>query len=191
MPRNPQVCMLFGLAAMALAWPTCTFAVIERPLKLATMIESSDQILLAKVTNWQPDKPVAVLTVEKSLKGETAFDRLAVRLDGEKQAETRQLLARLAADVPVAIFVTESKGQFVGLAYTNGTWFQLIGKPADGRVVWQFTHIEPYLRRTYRGTTAELLQLLPDVVAGKVKAPPLDPRVKPGIGPPLAEAVGQ
>jgi hypothetical protein len=152
------------------------------------MIESSDQILLAKVTTWQPEKPVAVLTVEKSLKGEQAFERLAVRLDGEKEVETRQLLARLGADVPVALFITESKGQYVGLAFTNGTWFQLIGKQANGRIVWQFTHLEPYLRRTYQGTTVELLRLLPEVIAGKVNAPPLDPKAKPGIGPPLEEA---
>jgi hypothetical protein len=176
-------------AAFSLLLPA--FAVIERPLKLAAMIESSDQILLAKVTTWQPDKPAAVLTVGKSLKGEKALDRLAVRLNGEKETETKQLLARLAADLPVVLFVTEDKGQFVGLAFTNGTWFQVIGKQADGRTVWQFTHIEPYLRRTYSGKTAELMQLLPDIIAGKAKAPPLDPKAKPGIGPPLEEAIGK
>jgi hypothetical protein len=190
MPRN-------GIYLRALVWGTAfswllpALAVIERPLKLATMIESSDQILLAKVTTWQPDKPGAVLTVERSLKGERAFERLAVRLNGEKEAETGQLLARLGVDVPLALFVTESEGKYVGLAYTNGTWFQLVGKQADGRTVWQFTHVEPYLRRTYQGTTAELMQLLPEVIAGKVKAPPLDPKAKPGIGPPLEEATGK
>jgi hypothetical protein len=191
MPQNPKGCTLLGLAALVLALPSHTFAVIERPLKLAAMIESSDQILFAKVTTWQSDRPAAVLTVEKSLKGGKAFERLPVRLKGEKETETKQLLARLAADVPIVIFVTETKGQYVGLAFTNGTWLQLIGKPAEGRVVWQFTHFEPYLRRTYQGTTAELTQLLPDLIAGKAKAPPLDPKVKPGIGPPLAEATGQ
>lgn len=177
--------------SLAMALASCALAVIERPLKLADVIATSDQVLLAKVTTWQPEKPAAVLTVEKNLKGEKAFDRLAVRLNGEKEAETKQLLARLGADAPVALFITESKGQYVGVAFTNGTWFQLVGKQADGRIVWQFTHVEPYLRRTYRGTTAELMQLLPEVIAGKVKAPPLDPKAKPGLGPTLEEATGK
>ena len=50
----------------------------------------------------------------------------------------RYVLVTETEDAPLVIFVTESKEQSIGLAFTNGTWFQLIGRKAEGRMVWQF-----------------------------------------------------
>lgn len=41
---------------------------------------------------------------------------------------------------------------------------------------------QPYLRRTFKGTTAELMQTIRDGLAGK-KVPDVDPKEKPGLGP--------
>src|SRR5205085_2105152 len=50
---------------------------------------------------------------------------------------------------------------------------------------WSFDHLEPYLQRTYKGTTADLL----DIVSGKKKAPKPDAKGKPGIGPKAKSAL--
>src|SRR5262249_55780456 len=55
------------------------------------------------------------------------------------------------------------------------------GKDPD-RLPWSFTHIEVFLVRSFRGKTAELEQLLRDVVAGKREAPPPDPGAGQGMG---------
>lgn len=47
-----------------------------------------------------------------------------------------------------------------------------------------FHHFEPYLRRTFKGTTAEMRQVIIDGLSGK-KAPPYDPKEKGGFGPEL------
>ncbi|HWG43059.1 MAG TPA: PQQ-binding-like beta-propeller repeat protein, partial [Gemmataceae bacterium] len=68
-------------------------------------------------------------------------------------------------------------------AYTNGTWFQMVGVEADGMVRWSFTHGEPYLRKTFKGSTADLKQIVVDSLADKKKPPEPDTKEKPGFGP--------
>src|SRR5436309_2926718 len=75
-----------------------------------------------------------------------------------------QLLKRLAPKIPLVLFVNQRENRLTAFGYTNGTWFQMVGqKGEDGqRVVWAFTHCEPYLRRTFKGTTAEMRQAVID-----------------------------
>ena len=74
------------------------------------------------------------------------------------------------------------------LAFTNGTWFQVLGQTDGDQTRWAFTHCEIYLRRTFKGTTDELKQTVADVLAGKAKAPPPNPKEPPGLGPTLDES---
>src|SRR5439155_27384590 len=62
-------------------------------------------------------------------------------------------------------------------------WFPMTDVQTDDGVRWGFTHFEPYLRKTFKGTTADLRQVIRAVLAGKKKAPPLDKKEKPGLGP--------
>src|SRR5262249_49322641 len=65
----------------------------------------------------------------------------------------------------------------------NGTWMQLTGVKDGDTVRWSFTHLEPYLRRTYKGTTAEMKQTVQDALAGKKEPPAPDEKEMPGFGP--------
>jgi outer membrane protein assembly factor BamB len=166
-------------------------AVIERPYPLQKAIDDAQMIFMVKVDRLAPDKPAVVLAPGDALKGKVPFAKLPVNLtgddDAQKKKETPQLLKRLAPKLPLAVFVTKQDKQYLGLAYTNGTWFQLTA-PADGdNPVWSFTHFEPYLRRTFKGTTAEMQETLADAIAGKKPAPKVDPKEKPGIGPEVEE----
>ena len=59
----------------------------------------------------------------------------------------------------------------------------MTGQKVGGEVRWRWAHLEPYLRRTYKGTTAEMAQAIRDGLSGKKKPPPPDAREKPGLGP--------
>ena len=71
----------------------------------------------------------------------------------------------------------------------------MTGTTVEGGVRWSFAHLEPYLQRTYKGTTAAMTKVVRDVLAGKAKAPPPDRKGKPGLGPEVKKegsgAVGQ
>ncbi len=175
----------FGMLLVVMGGPAAAF--IERPLPLAKLIEQAQDILVAKVEKVDPDRPSMVLIADKDLKGKTAHRRMPINLTGDKEKHTPQLLKRVAADLPIILFTLDGPDQIVVLAYTNGTWFQVLGHKDGQAVRWAFTHCEIYLRRTYKGTTEELLKVLTDALAGKKQPPELDKNEPPGFGPELEE----
>src|SRR5262249_7953985 len=57
------------------------------------------------------------------------------------------------------------------------------GTVVDDSVRWGFNHLEPYLRRTYKGTTPEMIQTVRDGLSGKRRPPAPNDKEKPGVGP--------
>jgi outer membrane protein assembly factor BamB len=88
------------------------------------------------------------------------------------------------------VFVTEIEKKKLGLVYTNGTWFQILGDSDGATTRWSFTHIEIYLRRTFTGTTVEMEKTIEDALAGRKKAPPANSKEKPGFGPEIEPKPG-
>ena len=182
-----------GMAGLLLA-ATPARAVITSAPSLEKLLADVQYVCTAKVERLDPERPGMVLTVDGDLKGKMPLRRLALNLKGDSQAakykHTPQLLKRLAKDLPLVLFLIKTRDRYVAFGYTNGTWFQFTGqKDRDADTVrWAFTHAEPYLRRTYKGSTAELRRLVADVVAGKKKAPPADEKVEPGFGPEVKPA---
>jgi outer membrane protein assembly factor BamB len=172
------------------------YALISRPLPLSHFLAQSDFILTAKVAkiDTTAETPRLLLAVDEDLKGKAPFRKLGAVLTGDSDAKkldhTPQLLKRLAADLPLVVFVSKSARGFIAFAYTNGTWFQMKAEQAGDSepVVWSFTHCEPYLRRTYKEGTADLRQVVIDGLADKKAPPDVDLKVDPGLGPELKPA---
>jgi outer membrane protein assembly factor BamB len=177
----------FGLVLALLILTSPAFAVIKVLLPLRQPIEQEQFIFVAKVEALDPDKPSVVLVPEEDLKGKAPFKKLPVLLKGDSEADkdkqTPQLLKRLAPDLRVVLFVSLRETRYTCFAFTNGTWFQLRGEKDGEAVRWGFLHLEPYLRRTYKGTTDELKGVVADVLAGKAKPPAPDADAEPGLGP--------
>lgn len=167
-----------------------SLAFIERLTPLQNLISDADFIFVAKVSSLDRDKLTMVLTAGEGLKGKSPLTRMPINLVGDKEKHTPQLLERLERDLPVVVFVTSLESKQLGLVYTHGTWFQILGQSAAGdtTVRWSFTHCEIYLRRTFIGSTDEMKQIVRDVEAGKRKAPPPNPKEKPGFGAPVKRA---
>lgn len=186
--RRTQCSVCFLTAVLALS--ASAWAVIDTPFPLQTLIEQSDQIVVLEVERVDPGRPSMTLRLKEDWKGKADFEQMPVNLTGDKEKHTPKLLKRVAAKTSVIAFLRKQDGgSRMMLAYTNGTWFQVIGT-ADGKTTrWAFTHCEIYLRRTFRGTTPEMEKVVKDVLAGKGKAPPPDLKVKAGFGPEIeAEA---
>lgn len=163
--------------------PRPAWAVIKVLLPLQQVMDESDTIVVTEVKELFRDRPAAMLVVSSELKGKLAQPKLAVNLRGANEKERTQLLPRLAPDLPVVLFIrTEPKNSRV-LAFSNGTWFQLLGTTDGQTTRWAFTHCEIYLPRTFAGGTADLQQIIVDVLAKKRKAPPPNSKIPPGLGP--------
>jgi outer membrane protein assembly factor BamB len=181
--------LVLGVSLALLAGPA--YALISRPLPLSHFLAQSEFILTAKVEkiDTTAEKPRFLLTVGDDLKGKAPFRKMGVVLTGDADAKkydhTPQLLKRLAPDLPLVVFISKTGKRFTAFAYTNGTWFQIVGQQANDSdpVVWSFTHCEPYLRRTFKDGTADLRQVVIDALADKKAPPDVDSKVEPGLGP--------
>lgn len=164
-------------------------AVIIRLTALNEIVAESTFIVEAKITTLDAKRPAMMLDVVRVLKGKSDLKKLPVLIGtgdagARKRNEAPQLLQRVAEKLPVVVFVSQRDQEYTAFVYSDGTWYSLNGQTVESEVRWSFAHLEPYLRRTYKGTTAELLKLLED---GKAMPKP-DAKEKPGLGPPLKKA---
>jgi outer membrane protein assembly factor BamB len=187
--RHRRIC-LAALVLLALLTTTpIANAVITRLVPLREVLTESRYIVVARVELVDADKPATVLAVEEDLKKDKfPVRKVAINLTGDAEAKkddhTGKMLKRLAPKLPVVLFIVERDGKYTAFGYTNGTWFQMIAnKAADPeKTVFAFTHCEPYLTRTFKGTTEEMRKVVVDGLAGK-KPPDPNPKEPPGFGP--------
>jgi outer membrane protein assembly factor BamB len=178
--------LIVGVGVLLSAQPA--HAVILRLTPLKDVFAESQLIFTVAVDALDPDKPSVTFKLDESLKGKPPFEKLPVNLTGDSEAkksdDTAKLLKRLAVKMPLVIFATKQDTKTIAFAYTNGTWFQIVGTEVEkDKTSWSFTHCEPYFRRTFKGTTEELKQVVVDALADKKKPPDADPKEKPGLGP--------
>ncbi len=185
--------LLIIACAWGLLFAHAAQAVIMVNIPLTKIIEDEQHIFVAKVSEILPDKPAMILSFSEDLKAKFPIERLPVALAGDADAKkgkhTDVLLDRIDKDTPLIIFTTKRGGKYIAFCFTEGTWFQMHGrveKQDDKEVVrWTFLHCEPYLRRTFKGTTEELKQIVTDAIAKKKAPPALDENEPPGFGPPI------
>ena len=186
----------FRTAALALLTlvlaATAAQAVITKLTPLAEVLESDQYIFVAKVEKLDQDnkdRPTATFKFDKKLKGEVPFDRLPVNMVGDdeskKAGDTKAMFDRLDASRQLVLFVRKQGKIYNAKVFTEGTWFSMYGTlDEDGKTVrWAFLHGEPLLRRTFKGTTAEMVKTVEDALAKKAKPPEPDEKEKGGYGP--------
>ncbi len=182
---NGMAIPIVGLGLLLMETPAQALITALTPLQ--SILNQSTFIVAAKVESVDADKPALVLVVEENLKGKSLLHKLPVLLKGDAEAKKKdhvpQILKRVAPKLPLVLFILQRDKKYTVLAYTNGTWFQILGVETDGAVRWSFTHGEPYLRKTFKGTTAELKQIVADGLTGKKDPPKPDTKEKPGFGP--------
>ncbi|MBX9626380.1 MAG: PQQ-binding-like beta-propeller repeat protein [Gemmataceae bacterium] len=183
---------LLGVLLLATSAP----AVILKLTPLKDVLDGEQLIFVATVDKLDPDKPAVVLKFAEKLKGEAPFETLPVNLTGDAEAKkgghTRVMLDRLDPARKVVVFASKDGDKYHAMAFTEGTWFSLRGTVGDdGKAVrWAFLHAEPYLRRTFKGTTAELKKVVEDGLAGKAEPPKPNQKEPPGFGPPVEKKCG-
>jgi hypothetical protein len=168
-------------ATVSLALASPSRAVIQRDYPLADILSSSNAVWCARVVGAPLGDPAVVLQSYRSLKAKAPAARASVRLAADRSEQNGQLKARLPVGARLVIFSSDTPKGPMALAYCEGTWFRLgTGKPGAG---WQFVHFEPYLRRSYRGSSAGLADLISRAAGKGGPLPAPDPRQKPGLGP--------
>jgi outer membrane protein assembly factor BamB len=164
-------------------------AVITRLTPLKEVLSGQQYIFTAKVDKLSPDIPGIVLNVDADLKDKVPFRRMPINMTGDSEAQkekhTEKLFKRLKAELPVIVFAGKRGKQYTAFVYSNGTWFQILGRAGESadKVNWSLAHGEPYLRRTFKGTTEELRKIIVNGLENKKDPPEPNPKEEPGFGP--------
>ena len=196
--RVASVLSLWVVAALSMPSPRA-LALIKTKMPLKDVLASSAIIFEARVAKVDPEKRRLVLAWSRDLEGRTNLAQLNVNLAGDKvknAEDPEKVFRRVRADLPVVVFASAVRDEIRFLVFTEGSWLSLstAGKVVmrdesaekpDAKAACRFEICEIYLRRTFAGTTKELLALLQPVLAGKEKPPAWDGKAKPGLGPEL------
>ncbi len=179
--------------AFAITFVCCAHldAVITRLIPLSEVIEHQQFIILLQVEKFDPEYKYFIAKVMRTIKGKWMHDKIHVRLTGndiaKKNNDIQTIADRLDYKRIIVLFIDKRGRRYPAVAFVEGSWFSLVGVPDndDKNIQWYFLNGEPYLRRTFHGTSDELIKIIEDYFAGNVKPPAPDPSVKPGYGPPV------
>jgi hypothetical protein len=191
----------FSVLAVALLLLACaeTPAVIKATSPLSLFVRDATMIVRVRVGKFMPDDKRMELIVEDDIKGKLPQRTMPVvwKLEPDSKWEGIRALPRVlksfGPDQQAILFINDTGGFWhnkgatrknpIAFGFTDGSWFCMESRKLDdGKLLWILSQGEPYLRTTFKGTTAELNKVLLDHVAGKGKLP--DPvKAEPGFGP--------
>lgn len=160
----------------ALAVPASGYIEVLYPLQ--QFIAESEVIATGEIEKVDPNNKVVVIKVAKSLKGKCAYPKFRLNVgtghDWHPQAAMRHLVVGAPA---VVLYNAERRAE----VYVNRFFFQFFGDPAAApdQAWWTFNHIEIKCNRTFCGTAEELAKTVTNVLSGKRKAPPPNPKLPP------------
>lgn len=165
-------------------------AVIQRTVSLKSVLDAEGWISVARIDKIEAQR--AELIIRRNLKGTSDRQRVTLDMTGDAVAQEagqpKQLAERLTPGIDVILFGSIRAGRTSIVGYSNGTWFRMSADAKAGTATAAtFTHFEPYLRRTFRGTTSELQETIIDCLSGVREPPAPDAQMPPGIGPPLKQ----
>ncbi len=174
--------------------------VIKATSPLQLFVRDATQIVQVRVTQFDPENNRLVFEVEQDIKGKKLEQRsmpVVWKIEPDSKWEGIRTLPRLlksfGPDQQAILFINDTGGFWhnkgatrknpIAFGFTNGSWFCLEStRRDDGKLLWRLAQGEPYLRTTFKGTTAELNKVLVDHLAGKGKLP--EPvKAEPGFGP--------
>jgi hypothetical protein len=174
-------------------------AYIQTEVSMKSVLARTQLIFTAKVETFDAEKRTAILTVDEHLKGKAPFKKLLIALPTDREGAREynrpsHLLKRLAVKQTVVFFADSKEGAFAPIRrgnivlflYTNGTWVQFAADTTEdgpANLPIRFHHFEPYLQRTFKGTTAEMRQAIIDGLSGKKAPPPYNAKEPGGLGP--------
>lgn len=174
-------------------------AVIKATSPLTLFVRDATQIVQVRVTQFDADKNRMGFEVEQDIKAKLADRSMPVvwKLEPDSKWEGIRTLPRVlkcfGPDQKAILFMNDVGGFWhnkgntrkfpIAFGYTNGSWFCLESTKLDNaKLLWRLAQGEPYLRTTFKGTTAELNKVLVEHLAGKGKLP--EPvKAEPGFGP--------
>jgi hypothetical protein len=157
--RNPALVLVATM--VVLFSPHRAAAVININMPVSKIYESVKSVAVATVGSVNGENRVIDLKTTELLKGAPVGESFRVQI-----AAPAGLIQKVAAGGPLVIMTGEDLGKPVALIHLADTWLLAEFLPASKTPAWRV--IQAYdARRSFAGTTAELIKVLAGLKAGK------------------------
>ena len=148
-----------------------THAFIARHYTLQEVLAECSNVVFGTVTSVNQKRMTAKVKIEENLKGESDFEEIKINLSTGQGNFPEKMIKKFKVGKPIIIFYKREGRRIPSLGHVDGTWFQTFGQDRSdkSRVWWNFTHIEIYMHRTYKGSTPDFQRVVRDTLAGRIK----------------------
>lgn len=147
-------------------------AFIAKYYTLQEVLSECSNIVFGTVTSVNRKRMTAKVKVEENLKGKSDFQEVKINLSTGQGNFPQEMIKKFKVGEPTIIFYKREGRRIPSLGHVNGTWFQTFAQDRSdkSRVWWNFTHIEIYMHRTYKGSTPDFQRVVREALAERGKA---------------------
>ena len=169
-----RLLLLFFIMLLGMQFPftvSQTHAFIARHYTLQEVLAECSNVVFGTVTSVNQKRMTAKVKVEENLKGESDFEEIKINLSTGQGNFPEKMIKKFKDGKPIIIFYKREGRRIPSLGHVDGTWFQTFAQDRSdkSRVWWNFTHIEIYMHRTYKGSTPDFQRVVRDTLAGRIK----------------------
>ena len=157
--RHPALILAAAMLVLFSAQPAP--AVININMPISKIYESVKSVAVASVTGVNLENRVIDLKTTELLKGAPVAETFRVQI-----AAPAELIQKVAAGQPLVIMTGEDLGKPVALIHLADTWLLAEFLPAPKTPAWRVLQAHD-AKRSFSGTTAELVKVLAGLKAGK------------------------
>ena len=139
---------------------------IYREFTIHEILDGSTNIVFGKIKSIDTKRMNAIIEVEEDLKGEK-LDQIKLNIATGwyvRGSSPQKMIRLLKVDMPLIVFYQQTY-TVEGLGYFDGTWYR--NRTSNPEGWWIFTHLCPYMARTFDGSTMEFREVIRAILAGE------------------------
>lgn len=139
---------------------------IYREFTIHEIIDGSTNIAFGKIKSIDTKRLNAIIEVEEDLKGQK-LDQIKLNIATGwyvRGSSPHKMIRLLKVGMPLIVFYQHTH-TVEGLGYFDGTWYR--NRTGNPHGWWIFTHLCPYMARTFDGTTMEFREIIRAILAGE------------------------
>ena len=139
---------------------------IYREFTVQEIIDGSTNIAFGKIKSIDTKRMNAIIEVEEDLKGQK-LDQIKFNIATGwyvRGSSPQKMIDLLKVGMPLIVFYQQTY-VVEALGYFDGTWYR--HRTRDPAGWWIFTHLCPYMARTFNGTTMEFREVIRAILAGE------------------------
>jgi len=177
--KHARLLVLAGaLAALSLRDASGAGNYVEAVYSIQQVMTESEVIVEGVIEKADNETKTAVIKTGRALKGKCDYPLIKMNIGVGQVWHPEAIWPHLVPGAPVLVFYNQARQS---QAYLNRFFFQLYGdaNATPEKAWWNLTHIEIRMNRTFYGTVPELTKLVQNILVGRLKPPPPDPKMPP------------